>query len=129
MDWSHYLLTTAVAFLVGWILRPYLSSYVKKKGENRAILEDLDKMSRQLEAIKSDFIGVNAYSAEKGKSLATKEDIGEITRQVESVKSEVSLSLEIVKLELSKKATIHRIAAEKEFQALTQLAKLYLICK
>jgi archaellum component FlaC len=123
MNSIETLLALSITFLVAWIVRPYLSSYVKKRGENQAVLEDLDKINRQLESIKSEFIGSNAYSAEKAKGLATKEDIGEITRQVESVKSELSLSLEIVKLELSKKATVHRIAAEKEFQALAQIGE------
>lgn len=123
MDWTQLILTTSIAFLIGLILRPYIGSYSKKKGENRAILEDLGKINRELEGIKSEFIGANAYSAEKAKGLATKEDIGDITRQVESVKSELSLSLEVVKLELSKQATVHRLAAEKEFQALSLIGE------
>jgi tetrahydromethanopterin S-methyltransferase subunit G len=115
MDWTHISLTSIIAFLVAWLARPYFGSYLNKKGENRATHEDLDKINRQLETIKSDFVGVNAYTSKKAEGLATKEDIAEITRKVEEVKGEVSLSLELRKWELGKKATIHRLAAEAEF--------------
>ena len=64
-----------------------------------------------------------SYFSEKGKNLATKEDIEEITRIVEDVKSKVSVNIELIKWELSKKATVHRLAAEKEFQALTEIGE------
>lgn len=123
MDWSHPIFVAVITFIVTWLARPYLGSYLTKKGENRAVLEDLDKMNRQLEEIRSQFVGQNAYALEKAKGLATKEDIGEITRKVEDVKSEVTLKLEYIKSELSKKATIHRLAAEREFCALAEIGK------
>ena len=64
-----------------------------------------------------------SYLKTKGEHLATKQDIEEITRKVEGVKSEISIRLELIKLELGKKATIHRLAAEKEFAALTEIGK------
>jgi len=121
MDWTHITFASVITFIVTWLARPYLGSYLTKKGENRAVQEDLDKINRQLEEIKSEFIGPNAYALEKARGLATKEDIGEITRKVEDVKSDVSLKLELIKWELSKKATIHRLAAEKEFSALAEI--------
>jgi len=117
MKWT-YLITFALA-LAG----SYLGSYVRKKGENRAVREDLDEINRKLENIKSEFVESNAYAAEKGKGLATKEDVGEITRTVEQVKSNIAMSLELIKLELGKKATIHRLAAEREFEALTEIGR------
>lgn len=123
MDWTHISLASAITFIATWLARPYFGSYLTKKGENRAVREDLDKINHQLEAIKSEFVGPNAYALEKAKGLATKEDIGEITRRVEDVKSEVSLKLELIKWELSKRATIHRLAAEKEFNALAEIGK------
>src|SRR6185369_6644441 len=48
-------LTVVITFLATWFARPYLGSYLEKKGENRAIHEDLDRINRQLEAIKSEF--------------------------------------------------------------------------
>jgi hypothetical protein len=123
MDWTQISLASIITFLVTWLVRPYFGSYLNKKGENRAIHEDLDKINRQLETIKSEFVGANAYSAEKAKGLATKEDIGDITRKVEDVRSEVSGRLELLKWELSKRATIHRLAAEKEFAALGEIGK------
>jgi len=64
---------------------------------------------------------IDSYLKAKGTNLATKEDVEEITRKVEGVKSEVSLKLEVIKWELGKKATVHRLAAEKEFEALIQI--------
>ena len=115
MDW-----TALVIFAVA-LAGAYLGSYMRKKGENLAAREDLDEINRKLESIKSDFIESNAYAAEKGRGLATREDIGDITRTVEEVKSNVAMSLELIRLELGKKATIHRLAAEKEFEALTEI--------
>jgi hypothetical protein len=63
------------------------------------------------------------YALEKAKGLATKEDIEEITCKVEGVRSEVSVKLELIKWELGKKATIHWLAAEKEFEALAEIGK------
>ena len=123
MELTQITLASAVTFIVTWLARPYFGSYLSKKGGNRAELEDLDGINRKLEAIRSDFVGVNTYASEKAKGLATKEDIAEITRKVEEVKGEVSLQLELIKLELSKKATIHRLAAEKEFAALGEIGK------
>jgi hypothetical protein len=123
MDWTQISLASIITFIVTWFARPFLGSYLNKKGENRATYEDLDKINRQLETIKSEFVGANAYSAEKAKGLATKEDIGDITRKVEDVRSEVSDRLELLKWELSKRATIHRLAAEKEFAALGEIGK------
>ena len=51
-----------------------------------------------------------SYTKKKGENLATKEDIGEITRRVEEAKSSFATSLELIKWELSKKGTIHRLA-------------------
>ncbi|HEY0347343.1 MAG TPA: hypothetical protein VGC60_04225 [Pyrinomonadaceae bacterium] len=66
---------------------------------------------------------LRSYVGKKGENLATKEDIEAITRIVEGVKGDVATTLEYVKLELGKKATIHRLAAEKEFEALSEIGK------
>ncbi len=66
---------------------------------------------------------LGSYTKKKGENLATKEDIGEITRTVEEIKSELATSMEFIRWELNKKATIHRLAAEKEFEALSEIGK------
>ena len=69
-----------------------------------------------------------SYLRKKGENLATKEDIADITRKVEEIKSEVSVKPELLKWQLGKKATIHKLAAEKEFEALKEIgATLYTI--
>jgi hypothetical protein len=66
---------------------------------------------------------LDSYLKGKGANLATKEDVEEITRKVEGVKTDFSLRLEAIKWELGKKATVHRLAAEKEFEALGEIGK------
>ena len=55
MDLTQISLVSLITFVVTWLIRPYFGSYLNKKGENRAIHEDLDKINRQLEIIKSEF--------------------------------------------------------------------------
>lgn len=65
-----------------------------------------------------------SYFGEKGKNLATKQDIGRITELVESVKSDFSKDLELLKWQLTKKANIHRIVAEREVQAISEIGSV-----
>ena len=123
MEWTQITVASVISVIITWLARPYLGSYVSKKGENRALIEDLDKINHKLEQIKSEFVGANAYATEKAKGLATKEDVEEITRKVEGVKSELTINQELIKWELSKKAIIHRLAAEKEFAAMENIGK------
>lgn len=53
-----------------------LPAYAVKKGENRADIEDAQRIS---------------YEKERGRNLATKEDIDTVIKELEKVKSEVSL--------------------------------------
>jgi hypothetical protein len=122
MEWKQLSFTSVITLIIVWFA-PYLKAYLTKKGENLATHEDLDKLTRALENIKSEFVEANAYASEKGKGLATKEDIGEITRTVENVRHEVSTSIELLKWQLGKRATIHRLASEKEFEALGEIGK------
>jgi len=55
MDWTQFSLTVVLTAIGTWLARSYLGSYLGKKGENRAIHEDLEKINRQLETIKSEF--------------------------------------------------------------------------
>jgi len=110
--------TLAVGFFV-WILRKHLSSYLGEKGRIRAQIEDIQKTTRLEQAARQEFLEGNAYLTEKGKQAATKEDIEQITRQIESVRTEHLSLLELLKLELSKRGTIHRLRMEKEFETLS----------
>ncbi len=62
-----------------------------------------------------------AYFTKKGENLATKEDIGKITQIVEQIKTDLSKDLEFVKWELGKKAAIHKLVAEKEITAISEI--------
>jgi hypothetical protein len=64
---------------------------------------------------------LQSYVRKKGENLATKEDVEEITKKVEEIKGAISEKLELVKLEVGKRATVHRLAAEREFAVLSQI--------
>ncbi len=127
MDWNHITVGSALGFVVGvilaWLIKPYIDSYLKKKGENKAVFEDGTRINRQTEGVRSEFVGPNAYAAEKAKAAATKEDIQEITRKIEEVKNSFSTQLELLKWELSMRATLYRLAAEKQFEALAEIGR------
>ena len=63
-----------------------------------------------------------SYLRKKGENLATKEDIGRLTEIVENVKSQFAVDLEFIRFNLGNKSTIQRLAAEKEFGALSEIA-------
>src|SRR5689334_21698644 len=65
---------------------------------------------------------VVSYLRKKGENLATREDVEGLTRKVDEVKGVVAAKLELFKWELGRKATIHRLAAEREFQALAEIS-------
>ncbi len=117
------LLTLTLITIWSFLLRPYLDAYLKKKGENLATKEDLDAINSKVEQIKQVFIEKNAYLTEKGKNAATREDISLLTTKVEAIRGHYASSIEYLKTDLSKEATIHRLAAEKEIQALTEIGE------
>ena len=94
-------------FLFEWILKPALGSVF-----TAAILAFVWSIWRPY------FTG---YTAEKGKNVATKEDIAEITQTVESVRTGFITSLELLKLELGKKAFRHQLFAQKELEVLARI--------
>lgn len=67
----YYLLITTVSIIV----TSFLTGLFSKKGENKALIEDIRKIT---------------YEQYKGENLATKEDIKEITQKIESVKTELN---------------------------------------
>jgi hypothetical protein len=127
LDWPQVtatsLLTLALITIGRYLIGPYLGSYIKKKGENLATIEDIDRINLKLEEIRQGFLKSNAYLTEKGKNEATKEDINELTSMIESIKSQYTATLEVLRFELSKQAQVHRLAAEKEFQALAEIGE------
>lgn len=70
------ILVNAISIIIGMLL-VHLSSFFKRKGENKADKEDSAEL---------------AYLEEKGKNLATKEDVAALTETIESVKQEVSFA-------------------------------------
>jgi hypothetical protein len=125
MGWSllfaNSALTAVVTVILTWLAKPYFEAYLRKKGEQRAVFEDLDKLNRKVEDIRSEFIEHNAYLTEKGKAAATKEDIEEISRKIESIRTEYAQIIEKLKWQLSKSATMHRLRIEKELDVLAKI--------
>lgn len=76
MNTITVILVNAISILIGMLL-VHLSSFFKRKGENKADKEDSAEL---------------AYLEEKGKNLATKEDVAALTETIESVKLEVSFA-------------------------------------
>jgi|CXWL01.1.fsa_nt_gi hypothetical protein len=125
IDWSQIGTTAAFTSVLTWIglyfLKPYATAYLAKKAENLATTEDMDSLNRKLEELKRDFAADVSYQTEKGRNAATKEDIDGLTSQVEAIRIGYLTSLEVVRSELSKQGTMHRLAAEREFGALAEI--------
>lgn len=119
MDFGSTIIGTIIGGVLVWFLKPYLS----KKAENIAIREDKKVIDRIGEAVRSEFSRQIAYETEKGKSAATKEDIEEITRKIEEIKNQSLIPIKLLELELGKKSTVHRLAAEYEFKSLVEIGK------
>lgn len=63
----------------------------------------------------------SGYLKKKAEDLATKEDIALITEKVESVKAGFATSIERLKWDLGKKATLHHLYAAKQLEALAEI--------
>ncbi len=117
MDWLNQPFATLIAAVFSAVLSAVTLHKLQNKKSNddtdlKAFGHSLDKKFKEFE---STLIEHNSYLAEKGKQAATKEDLEAITRTVESIKTEFITSLEVLKLELSKKSNLHKLQAEKEF--------------
>ena len=55
MEIVNLLLNIAVIFLVGLFTKNYLSSYMDKKGENLATIEDIEEITRKTEEVQREF--------------------------------------------------------------------------
>jgi hypothetical protein len=121
MEWVRDL--QPIATIVSAIIAGYAIWRLQDKKRN----DDIDSkafeysLTKKLEEFKTSLIENNSYLSEKGKGLATKEDIEEITRKVESIKNEFVTPIEILRWHLSKKANLHKLQAEKEFEVYSKI--------
>ncbi len=124
MEWKDLQpFATIIAAIIGGVVTAYVTLKLQDKKRNddldlKAFEHSLIKRLKEFERI---FIVDNSYSAEKGKNLATKEDIEEMTHKVESVRNEFATTTEVLKWQLSKKANLHKLQAEKEFEVYSKL--------
>jgi hypothetical protein len=116
MNWQP--VATIIAALIGGLIATFLNIKIQKKKH----INDIDinalnhALNKHLKEFEQKLIGKNSYLSEKGKNNATKEDIEEVTRKIEAIKNEFVTPLEILKWQLSKKANLHKLQAEKEFE-------------
>jgi len=52
---TEHILYLSVAFLLGLLLREFLPSYIREKGKNLATKEDIEAITRSVEAVKNDY--------------------------------------------------------------------------
>jgi hypothetical protein len=124
MEWKDLQpIATFLAAIVTGVISAVVLWKLQAKKENSDI--DLtilnSSLDEKFEEFKITLVGENSYLAERGKNAATKEDVRHITREIEAVRTEFAESVEILKSELSKKANLHRLQAEKEFEAYSKI--------
>jgi hypothetical protein len=124
MEWKD--LQPTLTFLAA-IIAASISSYTLWKLQNKQRNDDTDlkafghSLDKKLKEFESTLTEKNAYLIEKGKGAASKEDVEEITRKVESIRAGFLTPVEVLKANLSKRATLHRLQAEKEFEVYSDI--------
>lgn len=120
-------LVAALIAAVTAISATIISSITLGKLQNKKRNDDADlvafghALDKRLKEFESTLASTNSYLEEKGKNNATKEDIEEITRKIEAIRNEYAITAELLRHQLSKKATLHKLQAEKEFEVYTKL--------
>lgn len=121
MEWQP------IATLIAAIMAAGVSSITLWKLQDKKRNDDIDLrafnhvLDKKFKEFEQDFMENSSYLAEKGKNTATKEDIEQITRNIENIKSEFVNTTEVLKWQLSKRANLHKLQAEKEFEVYTIL--------
>lgn len=124
MEWKDLQpIATILAALVGGVFTTIITLRLQDKKRN----DDIDLQAfqhtlvKRLKEFETTLAHTNSYLSEKGKNDATKEDIEEITRKVEAIRNEFSTTSEFLRWQLSKKANLHKLQAEKEFEVYATL--------
>lgn len=124
MDWQP--VATLIAAIAA-VLAAGISAFTLWKLQDKKRNDDIDvkafdhSLSKSFKEFEQMFLADNSYLAEKGKNTATKEDIEEVTRKIESIKNEFATPVEVLKWQLSKRANLHRLQAEKEFEVFSKM--------
>jgi hypothetical protein len=124
MEWKD--LQPTLTFLAA-IIAASISSFTLWKLQNKKRDDDMDlkafghSLDKKLKEFESTLIEKNAYLIEKGKGAASKEDVEEVTRKVESTRVAFLSTVEVLKADLSKKTTLHKLQAEKEFEVYSEI--------
>src|SRR5215213_5139971 len=113
MEWKDLQpIATIIAAIIGGAVTAVVTLKLQDKKRN----DDLDlkafdhSLTKRLKEFEQKLIGDNSYLAEKGKNEAIKEDLDEINQKLESIKTD-----------FSKRGTLFRLQAEKEFEVYSKL--------
>src|SRR5215213_5442240 len=113
MEWKDLQpIATIIAAIIGGAVTAVVTLKLQDKKRN----DDLDlkafdhSLTKRLKEFEQKLIGDNSYLAEKGKNEAIKEDLDEINQKLESIKTD-----------FSKRGTLFRLHAEKEFEVFSKI--------
>jgi len=124
MDYLQPAATIFAALLGGGIVA-FFSFRLQNRKRNDAIDQKALEYSleKKLTEFKTSLAEEESFLLEKGKNEALIEDIEKLTKLVESVKVEFTETTEVLKWQLSKKANLHKLQAEKEFDVYSRIWK------
>src|SRR5215204_1222572 len=105
-------IATIIAAIIGGAVTAVVTLKLQdKKRNDDLVLKAFDhSLTKRLKEFEQKLIGDNSYLAEKGKNEAIKEDLDEINQKLESIKTD-----------FSKRGTLFRLQAEKEFNVYTKI--------
>lgn len=121
MEWQPLVTLIAAVLAAGTSGFTLLKLQGKKRNDDLDIKAFDHSLNKRFKEFEQKLIEDNSYLAEKGKNTATKEDIEEVTRKIESIKNEFTTPIEFLRLQLSKRANLHKLQAEKEFEVYAKL--------
>ena len=105
-------IATIIAAIIGGAVTAVVTLKLQdKKRNDDLVLKAFDhSLTKRLKEFEQKLIGDNSYLAEKGKNEAIKEDLDEINQKLESIKTD-----------FSKRGTLFRLQAEKEFDVYSKI--------
>lgn len=110
MEWQP-LITLFAALTAAGISAITLWKLQDKKRKDDTNLKVFDhSLNKRLKEFEQNLLKDNSYLMEKGKSEAIKEDLEEINRKLESIKTDYS-----------KRGTLYKLQAEKEFEVYSKI--------
>src|ERR1044071_6933059 len=110
MEWQSIVTLIAAVVAAGTSALTLLKLQNKKRNDDIDLKAFEHNLTKQLKEFEQKLIGDNSYLAEKGKNEALKEDLEEINRKLESIRTD-----------FSKRGTLFKLRAEKEFEVYSKI--------